>query len=48
MKVKVQGVKLKLLMLIIIDKCNYAKMYTYSERYIWNTASTAKYSENKK
>lgn len=48
MKVKVQGVKLKLLMLIIIDKCNYAKMYTYSERYIWNTASTAKCSENKK
>lgn len=35
-------------MLIIIDKCNCAKLHTYSERYSWNTASTAKQSENMK
>lgn len=35
-------------MLIIIDKCNYAKLYTYSERYSWNTASIAKQSGNMK
>lgn len=30
-------------MLVIMEKCNYAKLYTYSEKYSWNTACTAEW-----
>lgn len=35
-------------MLIIIEKCNYAKLYTYSEKYSWNAVLHVLLSENMK